>query len=58
MDVVVDEEIAVLEVLAFADAVGGDEEVDVAFGGEVLGPLLGARRKGGEDAGELSAKMG
>jgi hypothetical protein len=37
VDVVVDEEIAVLEVLAFADAVGGDEQVDLAFGGESAG---------------------
>ena len=33
-------EVAVLEVLTFADAVGGDEQINFAFGGEVLGPLL------------------
>ena len=46
VDVVVDEVVAVLEVLALADAVGGDEQVELAFVGEVLGPFLGrgARR--------------
>ena len=33
VDVVVDDRVAVLEVLAFADAVGGDEQVDLAFTG-------------------------
>ena len=40
MDVVVDDGVAVLEVLALADAVGGDEQVDFAVSGEVLGTLL------------------
>ena len=50
--------VAVLQVLAFADAVGGDEQVEFAFAGEVLGPLLGAGREGGEDAGEVLAQVG
>ena len=45
VDVVVDEVVAVLEVLAFGDAVGGDEQVEFAFAGEVLGALLGAGRE-------------
>jgi hypothetical protein len=51
VDVVVDQVVAVLKVLAFADAVGGDEEVDFALlrhGGN-LGAVLGAWGKVGED---------
>ena len=49
VDVVVDEPVAVLEVLALGDAVGGDEQVEFALAGEFLGPLLRARRERGED---------
>jgi hypothetical protein len=41
VNVVVDEEIAVLEVLPFTDAVGSDEEIYVAIGAELLGTFLG-----------------
>ena len=40
MDVVVYDGIAVLEVLALADAVGGDEQVEFAFAGEVIRTLF------------------
>ena len=56
VDVVVDEPVAVLEVLALGDAVGGDQEVELALVGEVLGPLLRAGREGGEDGGEVLAE--
>ena len=49
VDVVVDELIAVLEVLPLGDAVGGDQEVDLAFARKLLGPFLRARREGRED---------
>ena len=51
VDVVVDQVVAVLEVLAFADAVGGDEEVDFAVLGMDgnLGAALGARGEIGQD---------
>ena len=58
VDVVVDEPVAVLEVLAFGDAVGGDEQIELAFAGEVLRALLRARREGGEDGGEVLAQAG
>ena len=58
VDVVVDDGVAVLEVLAFADAVGGDQQVDFAFTGKVFGPLLGAGREGRDDAGEVLAQVG
>lgn len=51
VDVVVDEVIAVLEVLAFGDAVRGDEEVNFTLlrhGGDFVAPL-GARGEIGED---------
>ena len=57
VDVVVDEPVAVLEVLAFGDAVGGDEQVEFAFAGEVLRALLGAGRERGEDAAEVLAQV-
>ena len=46
VDVVIDEVIAVLEVLALGDAIGGDEQVDFAvdFGIEQI-LFLRARRK-------------
>jgi len=51
VDVVVDEVVAVLKILAFADAVGGDEEVDLTLlghGGN-LGAVFGAWGKVGEN---------
>ena len=58
MDVVVDDGVAVLEILAFADAVGGDQKVEFTFAGEVLGPLFRAGREGRDDAGEVFAEVG
>src|SRR6185295_6950381 len=58
VDVVVDQPVAVLEVLAFGNAVGGDQQVEVAFGGEFLGPLFGAWREGGEDRREIAPQLG
>jgi len=51
VDVIVDEVVAVLKVLAFADAVGGDEEVDLTLlrHGRNLGAVLGAWGKVGEN---------
>jgi hypothetical protein len=40
VDVVVDEPVAVLKVLAFGDAVGGDQQVEVAVERQLLGPFL------------------
>jgi hypothetical protein len=57
VDVVVDEPVAVLQVLAFADAVGGDQQVDLALMARSARALLGSGRKGGEDAGEILAQM-
>ena len=45
VDVVVDEVVAVLQVLAFGDAIRGDEQIDFALVRQVVGPLLGARRE-------------
>ncbi len=42
VDVVVDQTVAVLKVLAFGDAVGGDEQIQFAFLGQLLRALLGA----------------
>ena len=42
VDVVVDEQVAVLKVLAFADAVGGDEQVDFLVVGWETRGLVGA----------------
>ena len=50
--------VAVLEVLAFADAVRGDEQVEFAFAGEVFGALLGAGREGRDDAGKSLRRLG
>jgi hypothetical protein len=60
VDVVVDEVITVLEVLAFRDAVRGDEEVDftrLRQGGDFVAPL-GARREIGEDLVEGGSAKG
>ena len=57
VDVEVDDRVAVLEVLALADAVGGDEQIDLAFLGQVLGTFLGAGREGRDDAGEVLAEL-
>ena len=51
VDVVVDEVVAVLEVLAFGDAIGRDENVDFAWlVGHGEGLLLGSRREEREQA--------
>jgi hypothetical protein len=60
VDVVVDEVIAVLEVLAFGDAIRGDEEVDFTLlrqGGDFVAPL-GARGEIGEDVVEGGSAKG
>ena len=46
VDVVVDEAVAVLKVLALGDAVGGDEQVDLALRGtrHLAAPLSAVRR--------------
>ena len=53
MNVVVDEQVAVLKVLALADAVGGDEQVDLLLligeMDKLLGPALGDGREVGQD---------
>ena len=55
VDVVIDEVIAVLEVLALGDAVGGDEQVNLLRlrHGRHFGAVLGARGKVGEDLVEI-----
>ena len=58
VDVVVDEPVAVLEVLALGDAVGGDEQVELALAGKLLRALLRARCERGEDRGEILAQPG
>ena len=58
MDVVINQKIAVLKVLTLADAIRGDEEVNISLDGEVGGALLRARRKGCQYAGEVFAKLG
>ena len=58
VDVVVDDGVAVLEVLALADAIRGDEQIEFAVGGEILGAFLRARREGRDDAGEVLAEVG
>ena len=58
VDVVVDERIAVLEVLTLGDAVGGDEQIDLALFGKVRRAFLGAGREGGQDAGQVLAEFG
>jgi hypothetical protein len=58
VDVVVDEPVAVLQVLAFGDAVGGDQQVELALVGEFGRALLGARRERGEDAAQVLAQAG
>ena len=60
VDVVVDEIVAVLQVLAFGNAVGGDEEVYFAIlrHGLHLAPLFGAWSEVGEDVGEVSLAEG
>ena len=59
VDVVVDQVVAVLKVLALGDAVGGDQDVDLAGRGRVdHGAFLGERREGGQDRGEIPADLG
>ena len=55
--IVIDDDEAVLEVLAFTDAIGGDEQVEFAFGGKIFGAFLGAWREGRDDAGEILAEV-
>jgi hypothetical protein len=60
VNVVVHQQVAVLQVLAFGDAVGGDEDVDLAIlrHGLHLGALLGARREVGEYLREVGMAEG
>ena len=56
MDVVVDQPVTILQVLTLRNAVGGDQQVDLTFRGEIFGPFLGARRKRGEDRYQILAQ--
>ena len=58
VNVVVDDGVRVLQVLALGDAVGGDQQVQLAFIGELGRALFGLRRKGGQHAGEVGAQAG
>jgi len=58
MDVVIDEEIAILEVLPFADAIRGDEQINFALGGKLFAAFFGARRERRENAGKVGAYGG
>ena len=58
VNVVVDQVVAVLEVLGFADTVGGDQQVEFAFAGKFVWPLLGSGRERGEDAAQVLAQVG
>ena len=58
MDVVIDEPVAILEVLAFGNAVGGNQQIQLTFPGHLRGPLFGSRREGGKDGAEIPAKTG
>jgi len=57
VDVVVDEPVAVLKILAFRDAVGGDEQVQLAVARQVRRALLGAGREGAEQRAQISAQI-
>ena len=61
MDVVVYEQVAVLEILAFADTVGGDEKVDlfvlVGEGGGLFGAAFGDGGEVGEDVVEIDGRV-
>src|SRR3546814_4163157 len=56
--VVIHEEIAVLKVLAFGNAVRADEKVNLALARHFLRPLLGAGRKGAQDRTHIRAQAG
>jgi hypothetical protein len=58
VDVVVDEPVAVLEVLTLGDAVGRDEQVQLAFVGKLLRTLLREGREGSEDGSQVLAQPG
>src|SRR3546814_2962845 len=58
VDVVIHEEIAVLKVLAFGNAVRADEKVNLALARHFLRPLLGAGRKGAQDRTHIRAQAG
>jgi hypothetical protein len=58
VDVVVDDRVAVLEVLALAHAVRGDEKVDFAVSGEVFGTFLRAGGECRDDADKVLAQVG
>src|SRR3546814_10881989 len=58
VDVVIHEEIAVLKVLAFGNAVRADEKVNLALARHFLRPLLGAGRKGAQARTTIRAQAG
>src|SRR6185437_10114308 len=58
VNVVVNEPVAVLQVLALGNAVGGEEQVEFALAGKFPGPFFRARRKGGENRGKVLALAG
>src|SRR5208283_3164342 len=57
VDVVVDDRVAVLEVLALAHAVRGDQKVDFAVSGEVFGTFLRAGGECRDDADKILAQV-
>ncbi len=58
MDVVVDQPVAVLQVLTLRDAVGGNQQVNLALGRHVGRALFGARGEGRQHAAHALAKAG
>ena len=57
-DVVVDQPVAVLEILTFGDAICGDEQVEVTFVREFIGSLFGLRCERGENRGQVLTQAG
>ena len=56
VNVVIDQPVAVLKVLPFADAVGGDQQVQLALNRKFFGALFGTRRERCQDAAEVAAQ--
>ena len=56
VDVVIDQVVAVLQVLAFGDAIRGDQQIQLSLARPCRRAFLGARRKSGQDAGKIAAK--
>src|SRR3989339_363769 len=58
VNVVVDEPVAILKVLAFGDAIRGDEQVELSLAGQLFRTFFGARRECRQDRGEVPAQVG